>query len=396
MSKDQNAANDTYVELAGRTIEDKKRTPENLLKAIDPHNSIDRKRAAARESVELCKRIWSEAMSPRESFDADIADIDGFIGMVGDCILDPNGVYEEPEAILEKDGCPVFVRGDFSVIQGKAKSRKTFLSLLLTSLLLSGGSRPSGTPFDVPHQPKKLLYIDTEQGKPRTARLMRKLRRMNDGDSVKADIIHVSMRELGAVGRFKAVTYLIVLHRPDFVLIDGVADLMNDINSIPESAMLRQMLLTISSKYNAHICAVLHVNEKGGEESARGHIGSEVTRKCATVLNLRADGDISQVSFTKTRDKSPADFSIRISDNGLPELADEPTPKVKKDGIVKDMESLRDFCKSKGAGVQHKELIKHLLDGGKCKSVETAKHRIRDAVKLEYLDKKGEFYYPIF
>ncbi len=47
------------------------------------------------------------------------------------------------------------------------------------------------------------------------------------------------------------------------VIIDGIRDLMYDINSPSESSELINLLMRWSSEYNLHIHTVLHLN-KGG------------------------------------------------------------------------------------------------------------------------------------
>lgn len=366
-------------------------SPEEVNAAMD----LARKKAAAQEALNLCRIIWTEAMNTKESFGVDPGNIDEFIKMAESTIIDPGATYPDPDSFLNDGDCPVFVRGDFSIIEGRAKSRKTFLSLLLVSLLLSQGKRPQGTRFSTPTGCKKILWIDTEQGKPRTARLLARLKGMGADTS---NIIHSSMRELGAVGRFKAFTYLVALHRPCFVLLDGVADLMNNINDIPEAAMIRQLLLTVSENYNCHIAAVLHTNEKGDDSTARGQVGSELTRKCSTVLHLDNEGECTKVTYTRTRDKKPEPFAFKIEEiegYALPIVAEmEELPRQRSSKELDSFEYLRDYCKGKQGGIQAGTLVKALMNKGLASSTRTAERRIADAVKLGYLDNDKGYYYP--
>lgn len=371
------------------------KTPTFKPSDIDTSMALAQKKAAAEEALNLCRIIWTEAMNTKESFGIDPQNLDEFISMAESTIINPNTTYPDPDSFLNDGDCPVFVRGDFSIIEGKAKSRKTFLSLLLVSLLLSNGDRPRGTRFITPTECKKILWIDTEQGKPRTARLLLRLKKMG---VVTDNIIHSSMRELGAVGRFKAFTYLVALHRPCFVLLDGVADLMNNVNDIPEAAMIRQLLLTVSEHFGCHVSAVLHTNEKGDDSTARGQVGSELTRKCSTVLHLDNEGDCTKVTYTRTRDKKPEPFAFRIVEidgHALPTVAEiDDLPKPRNSKEIESFEYLRDYCKSKQSGVQAKNLINALLKKGLVTSMRTAERRIADAIKLDYLDSNNGYYYP--
>lgn len=368
----------------------------------EPVKPIDkRKKAAAIEAMELAETIWTEAMNTADSFGTEEDDLLAFIENAEDSIINPQQKYEDPDSFLNDEDCPVFVRGDFSITEGQAKSRKTFLSALLVSLLLSDGTRPGGTRFSTPTKCNRVLWFDTEQGKPRTARILKRLNKMG-GDTSK--ITMFSMRELGAVGRFKTLLYFIVLHRPDFVLIDGVADLMNNPNDIPESAMIRQMLMTASAKYNCHICAVLHCNEKGDTSTARGQVGSELTRKCSTVLHLEAVGDnATKVTYTRTRDKKPDSFFIGVEEvdgYALPAFVDGANvakPKKTTARVKDDLEAIRDFCKSRGEGVTRQEIIDFLVKVRNIKEGTTTDRRFTDAVENGYIEKHEllGLYYPI-
>lgn len=370
--------------------------PEELNAAMD----IARKRAAAQEALTLCRIIWTEAMNTKESFGVDPQNLDEFISIADGTIIDPCRTYEIPDSFLNDSKCPVFVRGDFSIIEGKAKSRKTFLSSMLIALLLSEGNSEETKRFTVPTKPQKILWIDTEQGAARTARTLDRLKAKGADTS---NVIHSSMRELGAVGRFKTFTYLVALYRPEFILLDGVADLMNNINDIPEAAMIRQLLLTVSANYGCHISAVLHTNEKGDDSTARGQVGSELTRKCSTILHLDAEGDYTKVTYTRTRDKKPEPFVFRIDEVegedrnkiAIPNLAElDNIPKLPTSKELETFEYLRDYCKGKQSGLQRKDLIKSVMDKGLVTSTRSAERRIADAVELDYLEIKSSRYYP--
>lgn len=380
--------------------EREKNLPDVVLSAaeITAQMEVQRKRAIAKEAQTLCKAVWTEAMNTKDSFGVEDADLDAFIANAEETIMDPSAKYADPDSFLNDGECPVFVRGDFSIIEGQAKSRKTFLSTLLVSLIGSNGTRPSGSRFTTPTEAKTVLWIDTEQGKPRTARIIARLRKMG---ADKTQIIFLSMRELGAVSRFKTFVYFVLLLRPDFVLLDGATDLMNDPNNIAEAAMIRQLLLTISSKCDCHITAIIHTNEKGDSSTARGHVGSELTRKCSTVIHLEAMGELTKATYSRTRDKAPDSFYIKVVEVDkypLPEFADPcelPVPKTNKGkGIEADLEALRDFCKSKFGGVRNTALADFLKSRGL--KGNTIDNRIKKAVDEGYIEKHEStgLYYP--
>ena len=117
------------------------------------------------------------------------------------------------------------------------------------------------------------------------------------------------------------------------LIIDGIRDLMYDINSPSESTDLINLLMRWSSGYNLHIHTVLHLNK--GDDNTRGHIGTELNNKAETVLQITKstqDGNISEVKAMHIRDREFDPFAFRINDKALPELIEGYKPETKKPG----------------------------------------------------------------
>ena len=107
--------------------------------------------------------------------------------------------------------------------------------------------------------------------------------------------------------------------RYGLVVIDGVRDLLRDINNPSEALDIINDLMRWSSFYDLHIHTVLHLNK--GDDNTRGHIGSELNNKAETVLQITKNIDDSNMSEVKAmfiRDKEFAPFAFRIDNNGLP------------------------------------------------------------------------------
>ncbi len=78
------------------------------------------------------------------------------------------------------------------------------------------------------------------------------------------------------------------------VIIDGIRDMVYDINSPSESTRIISKLMQWTDDRQIHIHTILHQNK--GDENARGHIGTELNNKAETVLLVEKDkrnGDIS-------------------------------------------------------------------------------------------------------
>lgn len=301
--------------------------------------------------------------------------------------IDPSEEYPDPPTILSSYGIPVLTQGDFSAVVGQAGTRKSWFCLLLAGCYLSEGRFPESSPFETEGKPRLLLWIDTEQGASRVARTQRRLSRaVGDTDG---KYMFFSMREFEAPTRLMATAYLIIRYKPALVIIDGIADLMNDPNDVLESALLRQFLLSITSRYNNHIIAVIHSNEKSLVDKARGHVGSELARKASTMFNLTSEGVSTTVAYDKTRDARPEGFSLIIED-GLPKIIDmvRPTPISKKERL----NLFATYCGNFPSGVRKSELLRYFMDASG-QSVSTAKRLLQLALEKGIVEKKEDLYY---
>ena len=97
----------------------------------------------------------------------------------------------------------------------------------------------------------------------------------------------------------RAIIRYAIYHTPDvgLVIIDGIRDLMHDINRSTEATKLVGDLMQWTGEQNIHIQTVLHLNK--GDDNARGHIGTELNNKAESVLLIardNADADRSIVS----------------------------------------------------------------------------------------------------
>jgi hypothetical protein len=94
------------------------------------------------------------------------------------------------------------------------------------------------------------------------------------------------------------------------VVIDGIADLIRSANDEVESIAIIDNLYQLAGIYKTCIVCVLHFIPNGMK--LRGHIGSELQRKAATILSIEKDSDptISVVKALKVRDGSPLDVPL--------------------------------------------------------------------------------------
>ena len=112
------------------------------------------------------------------------------------------------------------------------------------------------------------------------------------------------------------------------VIIDGIRDLLYDINSPKEATDIISRFMQWTDDRQIHIHTILHQNKN--DENARGHIGTELNNKAETVMQIEVDKEersISVVEAIHIRDREFEPFAFRINSETLPELVEPYQPR---------------------------------------------------------------------
>ena len=249
--------------------------------------------------------------------------------------LDLSEDYERAPEILKVHGSVIGTLGNFSASIGKAKSKKTFNVSAIVAAALKNGTVLSYT-AELPENRRKILYVDTEQSSYHCAKVARRSLRMAGlptGRNHK-DLEFLVLRKYTPEERIAIVREAIYrTENVGLVVIDGIRDMVYDINSPGESTRIISKLMQWTDDRQIHIHTILHQNK--GDENARGHIGTELNNKAETVLLVEKDkgnSDISHVSAMHIRTMDFEPFAFCINDRALPELAEGYKPEARKPG----------------------------------------------------------------
>lgn len=231
--------------------------------------------------------------------------------------------YDTPPEILWVNGSTIGTLGNFSASTGKAKSKKTFNISAIVAAALRNSEVLQYSAY-LPQEKRKILYVDTEQSFYHCHKVLKRIMRLAgcDIEQNSKDFLFIVLREHTPERRREIIgETLRRVKGIGLVIIDGIRDLMYDINSPSESAEIINLLMRWSSEYNLHIHTVLHLNK--GDDNTRGHIGTELNNKAETVLQVTKstqDANISEVKAMHIRDRDFSPFAFRINDDALPEL----------------------------------------------------------------------------
>jgi len=162
----------------------------------------------------------------------------------------------KPPAIMSLIECdkniPIFTKGNFSLFKGQAKSRKTFgLSMIAASL---GYNTKIYGKFLPDMKGLTTLFIDTEQSDYHVYRFVNSVVNVANADSQSPTFIAIALRKYETAMRLKIVEFLIYNSKNlGYVIIDGIRDLITDINSQDEAKMISDKLLKWTKERNIHI-----------------------------------------------------------------------------------------------------------------------------------------------
>lgn len=212
---------------------------------------------------------------------------------------------------------PIGTYGNFSATVGKAKARKSFALALFMAAAVKVGfikiieARTAG---------KNNILFDTEQSKYHVYWYNRRVVSICEKKCQPLNFKTYALRPFGVSERIQFIEHILENTKNiGFVIIDGIRDLVSDINNPNESTDIVNRLMYWTEKYDCHINVVLHINPVG-DVKLRGHLGTEITNKAESVILIEKSNEspnYSVISPFQSRGKEFDPFSFFI-DNYIP------------------------------------------------------------------------------
>jgi predicted ATP-dependent serine protease len=259
--------------------------------------------------------------------------------------------------------------GDFGLIIGKAKSRKSFFISIAVSTALGNDLILNRFKSYLPQDKNDVIYFDTEQSKYYVQKAVKRIcTQINHPEPKNLHAFH--LRSLAPGERLQFIEAEIYSNdKIGFVVIDGIKDLVTSINDESEATMIASKLLKWTEERNIYILTVLHQNKS--DNNARGHIGTELINKAQTVLSVTKaenDNNISIVEPLQCRDIEPEIFAFEINEFGIPVIAENFEIRTETNKNKFDVTNIEDFKKyqlltevfSKGESFSYGKLVEQL------------------------------------
>lgn len=219
----------------------------------------------------------------------------------------------DDDNILFIQDVPIGSRENIITITGRSKSRKTVAASAIATSFFRADEHLgfTSTLGDLP-----ILHIDTEQG---YRHYYHSVKRIFDdaGIQVPDRFTSIQTRDADIPLRLQLIEYLMTLLKPAVLIIDGVTDLVYDINDQREATELGTQILKWGTNFNTLIIVVIHTTKTTGFMT--GSIGTYLEKKSQTVIKVELDEDdrmVSHLSCQFSRDKPFHDFSIIADEEG--------------------------------------------------------------------------------
>ena len=202
--------------------------------------------------------------------------------------LTPDMQLPPMEFLMRLFGEPCFPRRELVAITGRAKSGKTFVM----SIIMLMGVIDRILQFERDgKEPLKVLWFDTEQSKQSTLdiiqnRIVEMYHRKVDPDTpfpnecLRTFNVRFDNCEMRRQGFLELVPFI----KPDLVILDGIRDLVTDINDGAEAQRIMEEMLALAQANDCCIIAVLHQNKSGESRDPRGWLGTELLNKAFDVF----------------------------------------------------------------------------------------------------------------
>ncbi len=250
-----------------------------------------------------------------------------------DLAYDENTNFPPPVPAIKIGGSWYGTLGNFSMIIGKAKSRKTFLISMLLGYTLKSYNLTGLIAGELPEDRNRAIIFDTEQA---GFHAQQALKRAVEISGVSGKIKGYRLREQTPNERLEMIKQVIsdTHNNTALYVIDGLRDLaQKGINDEETATIIATKLLQWTAKFNIHIIVLLHQNKN--DTNARGHLGAEAVNKAemvAEVAKYPDNKDISIVRCIESRNIEFDPFAFEIIDN-IPEIVDMPIKEDNKKGL---------------------------------------------------------------
>jgi len=184
----------------------------------------------------------------------------------------------------------ILTLGSLCILTGKPKARKTsFLHAFLASALMD--DTIWGIRTKLPAEKCGICLVDTEQSLFDLYQSMTRLSSMIGKKLTECSNFSVYTTRSGDVEKTMQIIETICIKNPQtgLIAIDGLIDLVHDINDVREAKSAINYLKKLCDKYNVSLMGIIHQNKS--TNYSLGHLGSFASRFAQSELSIEKNED---------------------------------------------------------------------------------------------------------
>lgn len=313
-------------------------------------------------------------------------------------MLDLAEKYEKPKFTLSYNGVPFAPIGGVHCLTGQSGNGKTMVLTQLMVAILGGACGKLKSEYSKEETPS-VLYVDTEMEKQNTLAVFARVYEMLGWTPGGIhDNLHVlKLREVTTAKERWALTLQAIFEkRPTFVFLDGLLDLVDNINDYKECSDRIYECMKIASLFDASVWFVIHENPN--TDKIAGHLGSVAEKKSTDILKTKKEKSQTTdfvhfvVTQTKARSKDISKWCFEVVDGknhlGIPQEIDDVKGQNDSEKGSNKSETMTEQEKCLAlfnaiafppGGLTYKELIAQIMVVSS-KSETTCERRIKSAV----------------
>ena len=282
--------------------------------------------------------------------------------------IDITQVYPEPRFTVRLNGVGTLPRGDIQAVKAKSKNGKSFLCTVFVASVMGC----KDFQFEAVEDGAKVLYFDTEQNERNTAALAKRVYSLMKW---RLPIIERAVRE----------------NAPTVVVIDGVADLLEDFNDVGQSSEIINSLMRLSAENDVAIINVLHTNKRKDDSDMKGHLGTLLLQKASDVFEVKKNEGTFNVSESDCRNIAIPDFSFSIGADGVPIWSPDVKTTKGEEDLKEVLAKMNTIFEGAPDGFTYKELTeKYMMEAAVAER--TAKIKIKFAKDSSIIKVDGKKY----
>lgn len=220
---------------------------------------------------------------------------------------------EEPQGLFTVGGVEVLPRQSVNIISAQKKSGKTNFAGVLMAACASAQRQVFNGLVCCTQDSTKVLVADTEQPLKDARRTLRRAMKtagfdydeqwaahninvlsFKDIDSTEEAAVQVDGKPLTVRMQRLLLEEAVKRYRPDLLIIDGIADLLQSINDEAEARELMRFLDYLACEYNCAVVGMLHLNYGSGKIG--GWAGTQANKKFTDCFTLKKRNGFFEVS----------------------------------------------------------------------------------------------------